>query len=280
MMESMRNLGKTLKKNPILNNLESTTRSYKSLKKFQLRLMPSPNFCYTVFMELLDLFFPKRCVGCNKFGDYICSDCFTRISFDVESICLVCNHPAIDGITHPLCRGKYTIDGSLASLAYKGITRRLVSRFKYQPYLSDLAHVLTDFFYEGLIQQEQFHIILKKESIFVPIPLHSEKYRARSYNQAEILAKNIGKRFSIPVYPVLNRVKKTQTQTTLTREKRRENIKGAFVLNKQNYEKIKGKQIVLVDDVITSGATILEAANVLKRNGVGKVWGIALAHGK
>ena len=103
--------------------------------------------------------------------------------------------------------------------------------------------------------------------------------RERGYNQAEILAKNLGKRFNIPVKNALERVKVTSTQVILKREERRENIRGAFAI-KDSQIISTNLQVILVDDVITSGATMLEAANVLKRAGIKRVWGIALAHGK
>lgn len=260
-------------------------------------------FATLVVMDVFDILFPKRCVACKKFGGYLCADCFTQISFDVESICLVCNSRAIDGITHPRCRGKYTIDGSLASVVYKGMMKRLIAAFKFKPYVSDLQNVLTDFFYEGLIQQEQFARILKTESVFVPIPLHRDRQLKRSYNQAEFLAKSLGKRLQIPTKKLLTRSKNTRNQFVLTREERKENIKGAFEINKKELHSFRDTkfhslrkvdnslslqlwgsgspvQVILVDDVITSGTTIVEAANVLKRQGVKSVWGIALAHGK
>lgn len=187
----------------------------------------------------------------------------------------------------------------IASISYKRIAKRLIYNFKYKPYLSDLEKILCDLFYEGLIQSEQFQRILKEDCVLVPIPLHPRKLRERGYNQAEILAKNLGKRFNIQVINFLKRVRATQTQVNLKREDRKENIKGAFELSNSfratklqsfkesdnfatlklwNFEAIN--QIILIDDVITSGATMLEAANVLKRAGVKKVWGIALAHGK
>lgn len=233
-------------------------------------------------MSLFDFVFPKYCVNCRKIGEYICPDCFARISFDVEKICPVCNRNSIDSKTHPGCKNRYTIEGVFASIVYKGMAKRLISAFKYKPYLSDLQHVLGDLFYEGIIQQEQFNKLLENNCIFVPIPLHPEKLRQRGYNQAEILAKDLGKRFGIPVIPLLKRVKKTHTQITLKREERMENISGAFEVDKSTTSTTgitSLKHIILVDDVITSGATMLEAGNVLKRNGVSEVWGIALAHG-
>ena len=97
-------------------------------------------------MGFLDFIFPKTCIGCGKWGDYICTFCFPEISFDVERMCLICNRAAIDGITHPSCRGKYVIDGSIASIAYKRLAKRLIYAFKYKQYLSDLQQKLNDFF--------------------------------------------------------------------------------------------------------------------------------------
>lgn len=233
-------------------------------------------------MGILDLIFPKRCVGCNKLGEYICANCFTSISFDVDRICLVCNRQAVDSITHPVCRSRYVIDGITASVAYKGIIKKLIYAFKYKPFLSDLEKILTDLFYEGLIQNEQFNKVIYSDSIFIPIPLYPQRFRERGYNQSEILAKNLSIQFKIPNLSVLSRIRQTETQTKLKREERRDNIKGVFIIsNKKAIEYINTRniQVILVDDVITSGATMLEAANVMKRAGVKKVWGIALAHG-
>ncbi len=222
---------------------------------------------------------------CKRFGEYICAECFSTISFDVEYICLVCNRQAMNGLTHPVCKTKYTIDGGLASVKYAGTMKRLIAAFKFRPYLSDLNHVLADLFYEGLIQNEQFNKILGKETVFVPIPLYSQKERERGYNHAGLLAKGLEKRFGIRVVDLLKRVRKTESQMKLDREERKKNMNGAFEVKQNKIVKIKNKklcelQMILVDDIITSGTTMLEAAKVLKKAGAEKVWGIALAHGK
>lgn len=231
-------------------------------------------------MGLLDLIFPKRCVSCKAFGEYLCADCFVQVSFDVSMICLVCNKYAMDGQTHPGCRTRYTIDGAVASIAYRGVAKRLIYQFKYKPYLTDLQHVMTDFFYEGLIQNEQFNILLQQEIILVPIPLHTDKQRERGYNHSEILSKNIGKRLGLETKNMLKRIKKTQTQANLKREERKENMKDAFAVENSQFSTFNSQFVILVDDIVTSGSTMLEAARVLKQAGVAKVWGIALAHGK
>jgi len=230
-------------------------------------------------MGILDLIFPKRCVGCRRFGSYICSTCFAMLSFSDEATCAVCNRHAIDGRTHPGCMGKYTIDGIISSMSYKGLMKRLVYQFKYKPYLSDLEHILSDLFLEGLIQKELFHTIVAQKPVLIPIPLHRKKLRSRGYNQAGILAKNLGKALNLPMAEALIRQKETDSQFQLTREARVKNISSAFEIKKEFKNRIKGKFFLLIDDVTTSGVTFLEAAKVLKKTGAKSVWGIALAHG-
>ncbi len=229
-------------------------------------------------MDLLGVFFPKRCVGCRRSGGYICADCFAKLDMSVSPICAVCSRLAISGITHPACRRRYTIDGVFSSLVYKGLTKRLIYQFKFAPYLSDLSSLLGELFYEGLIQQEAFIVAQKGNTLLVPIPLHPSRYRKRGYNQALLLAEDLGKRLGVPVRTVLTREKLTKTQVGLTQEQRRENIKGAFVF-KTKGEDLTDTTVFLVDDILTSGATLAEAAKILKKAGVKNVWGITLAHG-
>lgn len=193
----------------------------------------------------------------------------------MNEICAVCNRSAIDGMTHPGCRGQYALDGAMASIAYEGIVKRLIYTFKYKPFVTDLQTVLCELFYEGMIQKEGFVRIGKEKAAFVPVPLHPAKLRQRGYNQAMILAKNLGKKLSIPVRDCLQRTKNTPTQVGLPRDKRKENLKDAFALKKE--ANIQGKTILLVDDITTSGMTFAEIGKLLKKNGATFVYGLALA---
>jgi len=231
-------------------------------------------------MDLLDLLFPKRCAVCRTFGSFLCSNCFSYLTFQQEDNCLVCNRPAIDGITHPGCRNRYSIEGVSASLAYNFTVKKLIKAFKYQPYLSSIKTTLGELFYEGLIQKQAFVQFASHECILVPIPLHIERLRKRGYNQAELLAKEMGKKLHFEVVSCLQRTKNTSSQFALKREERLANMKDAFIFKEDFRQKLIGKNVLLVDDLVTSGATMLEAAKILKRNGVEKVWGIALGHGK
>ncbi len=249
-------------------------------------------------MSLLDFIFPRRCVNCRKIGSYICTNCFAYISFNEAGTCSVCQRPAIGGITHPVCRGKYTPDGVFSSLVYKGVVKKLVYKFKYNPNLTDLKNTLSELFYEGIIQKEEFHKVLTSDSVLVPIPLYKSKMRKRGYNQAEILANGLGKKLDLQVLNCLERIRDTKTQVGLKKEEREENIKGAFRLkpkfeyriskletnsksqNSKSQKVLDLGSVFLIDDVVTSGATLKEATKVLKKSGVGKVYCITLAHGQ
>lgn len=230
-------------------------------------------------MNLLDLLFPKTCVGCGKWGSYLCPICFTKVSFQVQAICVECNKASIDGRVHPGCLRKKSIRGVFSSTVYNGVMKKLLAAYKYPPYVKDLESVLGDLFYESLIQQELFMKLLQKDIVFVPIPLATKKYRIRGYNQAEELAKLLGKRLQVVVVHALHRVKETKTQVNLTKEEREKNIRGAFIVDGKVKSTLQ-RVVVLVDDVLTTGATMSEAADVLYTAGIKEVWGITLSHGK
>lgn len=193
----------------------------------------------------------------------------------------MCQRLTIDGITHPVCKTRYSIDGVFPSVVYKGVVKKIVYTFKYPPYLTDLQSTIVELFCEGIIQKEQFYELLFIKSIFVPIPLHKKKLRKRGYNHSHLLAKGLTKRFGVATIDCLERVKETKTQVGLTKEFRQENIKNAFAIKSDFSEILKDQpQVFLVDDVVTSGATLKEAANVLKRAGVKHVWGVTFAHGE
>lgn len=232
-------------------------------------------------MGILDFIFPKKCVSCGKRGEYVCSNCFSFISFDVNKLCLVCNRPSYNSLTHPKCEGKYAIDGCFSAIVYNKIAKKLIFNFKYKPYLTDLKTFLSELFTESIIQNESFIKLIENSNfIFVPVPITKGKLRKRGYNQAQILSKALSEKFKIQSQNLLIRPKETQSQFKLKREEREANIKGAFKLKKYPSASSgfrKNCSIFLVDDVVTSGATLKEAANILKRAGAKAVFGLTLA---
>ena len=238
-------------------------------------------------MDLLDIIFPKYCINCRKIGDFLCSKCFSFLSFDVDKICAVCNFPSFDGFTHPKCKNKYTIDGVFSGISYKGVAKKMIIKFKYDPYLTGIKTVLSDLLYEGIIQKEEFHKVLPRfnrgldssNAILVPIPLYHARERKRVYNHAHILAQELSGKLNLSVIKVLKRIRNTKTQVDLGKEERKKNLKDAFEIDLKFASQIKGRQIFLVDDIFTTGSTLLEAGKVLKKNGAESVWGLTLARG-
>jgi len=127
-------------------------------------------------------------------------------------ICLVCNKGSIDGLTHPVCKSKYAIDGAFCAVAYKGIVKKLIYNFKYKPYLADLRNILVELFYESIIQQEIFQKAFKFSPILVPIPLSTKRLRKRGYNHSKLLAEGLSKSLNLKLVEALQRTKDTKSQ--------------------------------------------------------------------
>jgi len=193
--------------------------------------------------------------------------------------CPFCFPPkiTIDGKTCQSCKETKKLKGLFCAASYENfIVKKAISRFKYKPYLKDLAPVLVSLIIAHLAK-------INKLSDFgdfwlAPVPLHKRKLKLRGYNQAEELAKEISKVFKIPLLNnALIKTKNTPAQVELKKEERRENIKNAFLC--KNPGAIKNKKILLVDDVFTTGATMEECARVLKNKGAKEVWGMVAARG-
>lgn len=222
-------------------------------------------------MNLLDLLFPKRCVGCKKVGSYICPSCASTIRYIDNQICPVCMKPAIGGATHPQCKTPWGLDGLFAAAQYDGVMRAAIRRIKYR-YTYDMIHTVTQVLIDRLPHT------LPAFDIVIPVPLHSKRQRDRGFNQSALLAKDVGKHLAIPSNEeMLIRVRNTKPQFGLKKQERKTNMLGAFAPGKNS---ISGsKRVIIIDDVATTIATLSECAKVLKRNGARSVWGIVVAHG-
>jgi ComF family protein len=215
--------------------------------------------------------------GLRKARGYICRNCFSKIEIIDFPICPECERQAVGGKTHPGCLRRYGLDGLIVACRYKGIARTAIQKVKYK-WSYDIAEVLVD-----LLAVNLWRYNFVQKAVMVPIPLHSRRKKWRGFNQSEILTKSLSKKFKAEYEDFLIRVIETKTQVGLTKEERKKNIRGAFALFRHpelgSGSVIKGKNFILVDDVFTSGATMSEAAGVLKRAGAKSVWGMAVALG-
>lgn len=235
-------------------------------------------------LYVLDFIFPKRCLGCGriglpagKAGKYFCQRCTSRIKIiEVnEAICPVCEKPAIDGATHPRCQTRYALDGLTSFFRYDGIIRKAVKSIKYR-YVSDLALEFV-----SLIPLSSFNQVTKlltnQLTILIPIPLHPSRQRFRGFNQAEVLGKILAQRLGIALCStILFRTRATTPQVEMKdRKKRLENMKDVFSINHTTMQPFSN--VILFDDVFTTGATMRAAANILKHSGAMFVWGVTMA---
>jgi ComF family protein len=228
---------------------------------------------------LLDILFPQFCFGCGKEGCLICQDCLMTIEISEYQYCPFCQKP-VRVFERGCCqkhRGR-ALNGLFAATSYQNpLVKKLITNFKYEPYLKSLAKPLAFLIISHFLLSENKLILKEQENSFlIPVPLRVYKKRNRGFNQSEEITKYLSDFFKIPYqFNNLIKIKKTQSQVELKREERERNIRGAFKL--KNPQLVRGKRIFLVDDVFTTGATMEEAARVLKTAGAREVWGIVVA---
>lgn len=221
---------------------------------------------------LLDLLFPPRCVGCRQMGSYLCTRCQAELELLEPPLCPHCGRSNASGGLCPHCqRDPLQIDG-VRSVAYlDGVLRQAIHCLKYNN-LQELAIPLGRFMGEYWVRN---HI---PAEVIVPVPLHISRLRERGYNQAALLARELGKSIGLPVSEnSLVRVRATRPQVDLNAQEREENVRNAFRC--ANTE-LKHKRVLLVDDVYTTGATLEACSVALRQVGVRSVWALTLARAR
>ena len=225
---------------------------------------------------ILDFLFPRFCINCGREGNYLCDDCMTLLEITDKRYCL-CKRPKVIDAKNLKCKKcqEKELDGLYFAIFYQQkILKKLISQFKYKPFIKELAKPLS------LLILTHLQLLENRpdfaDYILIPIPLNKKRLKWRGFNQAEEIAKELSKSLRILlISDVLIKIKKTLPQIELSKKQREENIKNAFFI--KNREKIKDKKILLVDDVYTSGSTMEECAKVLKKDQAKEVLGIAIA---
>lgn len=226
---------------------------------------------------LMDTFFPISCILCGTEGLFICLECRQELQPIPYQKCIACKKPAPLGVTHARCLSPFMANGLISFFDYrdKKVSKIIIhGKYKFLPgVFLELAHITaTKMKVQGLPAFEN--------SILVPIPLSSARRRWRGFNQSQIICNSLSKNLNLPVLNALERHKNTKTQKNLKREERITNLSNAFSLSPQirnsQYE-INNCNFIIVDDVTTTGSTLLEAVKVLKRNGANKVWCLTIA---
>ncbi len=234
---------------------------------------------------LVDIVYPKTCLACktrlkgvSSIDSLVCGQCWSKIKRNPPPFCHSCGRHldgknSVKNICLKCVRKKSHFDRAFSPCIYEGTLKELIQEFKYngKDYLGrTLSRLMIDFIKEYALPMDCLDLV-------VPVPLHKTRLREREFNQARILSSCIAKEFNKKMLPdVLIRNRNTRTQTELGEDQRLSNVQDSFSVTKSGA--IKGLNVLLVDDVLTTGATSSEAAQALKNSGANIVFVLTLAN--
>lgn len=219
---------------------------------------------------ILDIFFPKQCLNCGAWGKYICGNCQDNLLLTDFQRCIVCQKNSLHGFTHPKCQNSLTPERLISIFRYQD---KLISKLINSAKLAMVAEIFNEL---AEIAVQHFTIANSSYKYFTlcPIPLQKKKQRFRGFNQSEIICQVIAQKLNLAIDKVLFKQKATKQQKLLGKDERHTNIQNSFkIIIPQSLP----DKIILIDDIVTTGSTLLEATKVLKRAGVKEVWCLALA---
>ena len=223
------------------------------------------------------IFFQNGCIVCGRTtSSAVCTDCSNSIRYIQQPYCTKCGQPftthsGISHVCYDCIKGKNKFTLSRAVFEYNGAIVKLIHRFKFGDRVN-----LSSFFSEELRKLYDAHFAAKDITAILPVPLSTHRLKHRSYNQTQLLAEALSRKLSIPVFPqVLEKIKETLPQSRLSAKKRRENVKDAYAV--ADRASLKGKRVLLIDDVITTGATVNACTKALLHAGIEQVYVTAIA---
>lgn len=256
---------------------------------------------------IVDLLFPIKCLGCGlELEDlepkerWVCGNCLAKIPIRRLQTCPLCEEYSEGGRVHVKCRKKTYLDGMWVASEYSDkIVNESIKKLKFS-FIKDIALPLSKIVERSVFEVEEFgefHDILlanhsrtededkymvkeknaKPETVLIPVPLHRKRYNWRGFNQAELISNYVARKFSLrseAAIIIRNRHTKPQTKVE-SYAKRKLNMKDAFACPDQSG--IAGKNVIIVDDVSTTLATMDECAKVVRKAGAKNVWGLVVA---
>lgn len=231
-----------------------------------------------VWATLLSSLAPPRCRLCQKplfnhANPFLCPDCAASLEWIGKGACRGCGFPAGPHASHAgncfRCRGKrLNLTAAAAVVRYRGGARSLVLALKFRGE-TEIARPIARLMAERLKTAE-----FGKIDVLLPVSLHPSRRRARGFDQADLLCRFLGASTGLPVERrLLRRTRLTRPQSTLRREDRLENMRGAF----QASPATAGRSVLLVDDVMTTGATMAECSRALREAGASRVYALVFA---
>ncbi len=225
-----------------------------------------------------DVLFPIYCISCHQEGAWFCPSCFSEIHDFGVFLCPYCSQHSVYGVSCVSCMSSASniVSSVISMLPYHTASmERLLHVYKYQ-YATDCVDVfyliIRSFF-------DRYPFLCSGIDICVPVPLHRQRQLERGFNQSELFAQYIASLLHLPMKDVLIRNKKTTQQALLSKADRISNVSDAFVCSLSSVSFVKGKKILLIDDVYTTGSTLQAAAEALFIAGAKDVQGCTIFRG-
>lgn len=219
------------------------------------------------------MLFPPLCFFCRKEGRWLCEGCASTAPLHGNRTCPSCTLPSLNGFFCVHCGRDSSLTQVVSVFIYDERAKRLVHSIKYGRVTAGL-----DVFTPFIVNAWKVHGLMLDMPVIIPIPLHPVRLRERGFNQAEIIARVLADFLQSTVCcDGLSRKRNTVPQSSLSKEERASNVKDVFEC--QRGEMISGADILLIDDVTTTGSTLQDAARALKGGGARSVSALTLAHG-
>lgn len=216
-----------------------------------------------VLDQIASLIAPFDCLICGSEGQLICTECLPKAIITKRLTCYRCNRLSDGGRTCISCRSSSKLAGVTVASHYDGAIKELIYALKYQR--AQAAAKLCAELITPLLDPLQFDIV-------IPVPTSPTRGRQRGYNQAALIARAVSEKLGLPYSESLVRLQDVH-QVGLAKLERLKQVEGIFAV----YKSASDQRVLLVDDVITTGATMVECAKVLKAAGAKRVWGAAVA---
>lgn len=223
----------------------------------------------------IDTLFPRYCVGCGASDWAICHNCRELVIEVKQQQCIKCRAISKMGVTCPKCRPTVPIKQTVVALQFgDGPVREALHWLKYHG-RRDVMDTLMPYLISNADVDKTLSSLPNRNVIITPVPLSRRRQWWRGFNQSTLISQALVRQYQLPMLDVLKRQSFYHTQAGLHRRERAQNVRQAFGL--KNPDSIKGKTIVLVDDIVTTGATLIACADVLKKSGAKTIIAVVLA---
>ncbi len=227
-----------------------------------------------IWQGIVDLVYPPKCLVCGDMqASYLCAECEAKINMLDGTACPKCALPRLESLRCPKCaEQEFSFDSAMSVGIYEDVLKDAVHQMKYSGHRV-MAPVLARLMLQALRGK---HWVTGRCGCIVAVPMHPAKERQRGFNQSELIAKEVGRVLALPVLTgVLVRSKSGVAQVGLSLERRMENVIGAFSVKRR--DAVDGRNVMLIDDVLTTGSTAESAAFALREAGAKEVHVVTVA---